>query len=237
MIKLMKEVMDLGKIAKGLEVFIRVTAIILIGINLFRFFDKLPYFSFLQPPVPALFNSIILLVFSYFRRILKHYSLEMSDLLYTLAAISLILTFQLGMIFSFYQLIPGYDSLAHFANGGLLVLVGLMVLSLLVKDEIRTKLSPLFIVVFAFSFAGMLGVLWEIFEYFSDGLLTSNMQRYIDIETNQVFIGREALMDTMKDFILNTIGGLIVSILIYFDMKKEYPYLAKMYIKRIKSEN
>ncbi len=222
------------KIARLLEVFIRVSAIILIGINLFRFFDKLPYFNFLQEPVMALMNSVVLLVFSYLRQILKHYSLEMSDLLYTLLSVSLIFTFQLGMIFSFYHLIPGYDSLAHFTNGGLLVLAGLMFLSLLVKEDVRLKLSPLFIVVFAFSLAGMLGVFWELFEYFTDGLTGTNMQRFIDIKTDVVFIGRNALMDTMKDFILNTTGGLIVSVLIYFDLKKQNPYINKMYIKRIK---
>ena len=225
------------KFARILEVFIMTTAILLIGINLFRFFDKLPYFNFLQEPKSALFNSILLLVFSYFRRILKHYKLEMSDLLFTLAAISIIFTFQLGMIFNFYHIIPGYDSLAHFANGGLLVLVGLMILSILVKSETRKQLSPLFIVLFAFSFAGLLGVLWEIFEYISDGLIASNMQRYINIQNGNVFIGREALMDTMKDFILNTIGGLIISVLIYLDMKKESPYLSKMYIKRINNND
>ncbi|HHW79495.1 MAG TPA: hypothetical protein GX742_01685 [Acholeplasmataceae bacterium] len=225
------------KFARFLEIFIRASAILLIGINLFRMFDKLSYFNFLQEPIPALLNSILLLIFGYFRNILKYFKLEMSELLYSLASISIILTFQIGMIFGVYQILPGYDSFAHFANGGLLVLVGLLFLSVLVKEDIRKKLSPLFIVTFAFCFAGVLGVLWEIFEYLSDGLVGSNMQRFENIITGEVFIGREALNDTMKDFILNTIGGVIASLLIYFDMKKDSPYLDNMYIKKINNDN
>ena len=38
--------------------------------------------------------------------------IEISDLLYLLTSISMLLTFGLGMLFAFYQTVPHYDSFA-----------------------------------------------------------------------------------------------------------------------------
>lgn len=221
-----------------LTYFIRIVAYLLIGINFFRVFGEFEYFSFIQnPPILALFNSFLLLLFSYTRPIFRRFNLEISNLLYALISVSMVLTFILGLLFSFYVIIPGYDSFAHFINGGLLVLVGIMVLSIFVKKDVHKQLSPGFIVLFAFSFAALIGVFWEIIEFLSDVVVGSNMQRFADLETGVEFVGQEALLDTMKDIILNTIGGLIVSIMVYFDLKRDLPYINKMNIKRIKPNN
>lgn len=229
---------NLKTFTKILTYFIRTVAFLLIGVNFFRVFGELEKFSYIQnPPILALFNSFVLLLYSYTRRIFKRFNLEISDLLYALISISIILTYLLGMLFSFYVIIPGYDSFAHFLNGGLLVLVGVMVLSIFVKKDVFDQLSPAFIVLFAFSFAALIGVFWEIIEFSSDIVLGSNMQRFADLETGIDFVGQEALLDTMKDIILNTIGGLIISIILYFDLKRDFPYIKKMNVKRINTDN
>lgn len=233
------------KVTKGLTYFIRILAIILIGINIFRIFKDYKVFFFLQrPPVLALFNSVVLFLFSYVKPLFKKLKMEISDLLYLLASISVLLTLGLGLIFAFYQTVPGYDSFAHFLNGGLLVLVGIMVLSLLVKRETLKNLSPLFIVLFAFMFASTLGIIWELIEYGVDGIFKSNMQRFAEINIidgvvhiGDNLVGRAALKDTMIDIILNTLGSLIISILIYFDLKREHPFINEMYIKKIEKKD
>lgn len=229
------------KITKGLTYFIRILAIILIATNFLRIFTDFKFFFFLQrPPALALFNSVALFLFSYVKPIFKKFKMEISDLLYLLASISVLLTLGLGMIFAFYQTVPFYDSFAHFLNGGLLVLIGILTLSLLVKQETLKQLSPLFIVLFAFMFASTLGIIWELVEYSIDGIFNSNMQRFAEINIidgvvhmGENLAGREALKDTMIDIILNTFGSLIISVLIYFDLKREHPYINEMYIKRI----
>lgn len=229
------------KLTKGITYFIRVLAILLIGVNIVRLFENFEFLFFLQRPVPlALLNSVVLLLYTYIRSLLKRINIEISDLLYLLASISMLLTFVLGLLFAFYQVVPGYDSFAHFINGGLLVLLGIMILSALVKKETLKELSPFFIVLFAFSFASALGMVWELVEYASDGLFGSNMQRFR--ETTVVdgvaifgddFVGRKVLFDTMKDIILNSLGSLIVCFFLYFDLKRPTPYMHQMYIKRI----
>lgn len=236
--------MFLKKLTNGLTYFTRILAVILIGTNLIRLFEDYEFLFFLQnPPILALFNSILLLLYSYIRPIFRKFKVEISDLLYLLVTVSMLLTFVLGMLFAFYQIVPGYDSFAHFVNGGLLVLVGIMFLSLLVKKDTLEQLTPLFIVLFAFLFASTLGLLWELVEYTSDGLFHSNMQRFAEIEIvdgvvkiGKDLVGREALKDTMKDIFLNTIGSLIVCVILYYDLKRELPYINKIYIKRISKE-
>lgn len=221
------------KFTKFFMLATRVTAFMLIGVNLFRMFDRLEYLNFMQAPGPALLNSILVVFISYLPRILKALKFDISNRLYLLLLTSVALGLTGGLIFELYQDIPGWDSLLHFANGGFLTLIGFSILNMFVGKDLIKKLSPLFIVVFAFSFSMMLGVVWEIFEYFSDGLFNSNMQRFKDVSTGIDFIGRNALHDTMKDFTLNTIGALIVSIITYLDIRKGAPYLENLLITKI----
>ena len=224
-----------------LTYFIRILAILLVGINFIRIFKDYEFLFFLQrPPVLALFNSLVLLLFSFLRPILKKFNVEVSDLFYFIMSISMLLSAVLGLIFHFYQSVPHYDSFAHFLNGGLLVLLGLMLLSVLVEKETLDKLSPFFIVLFAFLFASTLGIVWEMVEYTVDGIFGSNMQRFAEMdivngvpEIGADLIGREVLKDTMKDIFLNTGGGILISIFLFFDLKRESPLVNKMYIKRI----
>lgn len=224
------------KTTKWLMFFTRASGIALIGLNLFRIFDKLEVFNFMQAPKTALLNSVLILLLGYLPRILETFKLRITDKLYSLLMISVAASMTAGLIFNVYTYVPGWDSAMHFLNGGLLTLLGYSILNISVKNEGVKALSPIFIVLFAFSFAMMLGAVWEIFEYASDGLSGSNMQRYKDVVTGVKFVGRTALADTMKDFILNTIGASIISIIIYFDIKKGAPYLKEFLVVKIDSK-
>lgn len=209
----------------------RVTGYLLIGVNIFRFFDQFKYLDFMQSPGPALFNSFLILAVSYLPRILKLMNFEISDKLFFMILTTVAISLTGGLIFKLYRYVPGLDSIMHFLNGGLLILVGLSILNMFVGNKTYRTLSPLFIILFAFSFAMMLGTMWEVFEYFSDGFFGSNMQRYKD--ANIEYVGRVALKDTMKDLILNTIGALIISFIFYLDIRREAPYLNALIIREI----
>lgn len=59
------------------------------------------------------------------------------------------------------------------------------------------------------------------------------MQRFKDSITNELWLGRAALRDTMKDFILNTIGASFISILGYIDLKRRSGLMKKMSLRKI----
>lgn len=50
-------------------------------------------------------------------------------------------------------------------------------------------------------------------------------------------IGQKALFDTMKDFILNTSGAFIASLIGYIDLKREAYLLNKVLITRKQNAN
>ena len=132
----------------------------------------------------------------------------------------------LGELHDFYYRFPWWDNMLHCISGSVLGIIGFMFVYFLNKTHIKkTKLSPFFIVLFAFCFAVMIGVVWEIFEFSADRMLGLNMQKFRLPE-------EDGLVDTMTDLIVDSIGAIIVAIVGYIYMKDE----KKMLKKKVKME-
>lgn len=126
----------------------------------------------------------------------------------------------LGEIHDFYFRVPFWDSLLHGASGIMLVSLGYSVTDLLIiKHSEKTEVSLLFKAVFAFCIAVTLGVMWEVFEFCADALIGTNMQHYA-LYSGESLIGYNALIDTMKDIILDVVGALLTTIVVYFSTKR-----------------
>lgn len=135
-----------------------------------------------------------------------------------------------GEIFRFFVYISWWDSALHLFSGSMIGVVGFSFIDILNRVPNRElKLSPGFIAIFVFCFSLAVGVIWEIIEYACDALVsTSNMQRFRDSITGELWVGRQALRDTMKDFILNTIGALIISVLGFIDLIRKTGWMRKI---------
>ena len=119
----------------------------------------------------------------------------------------------LGEIFSFYYLIPHWDTMLHAMSAAMLATLGFILVDWLNEDEnVKLSVSPIFVSVFAFSFALMIGSLWEIYEYSFDTILGLNMQKFKTAEGVEL-VGQAALDDTMKDLIIDAIAALAVAII------------------------
>ena len=124
----------------------------------------------------------------------------------------------LGEVRSFYYRFPHWDTVLHAFSAGMLGSLGFDVVNVLNKsDTTNLELSPFFVALFAFCFAIAIGVLWEIYEFSFDGLLNLNMQKF-RLENGTNLIGREALVDTMDDLIIDCIGAFITSTIGYFGL-------------------
>ena len=136
----------------------------------------------------------------------------------------------LGEVRNFYYLIPHWDTVLHTFSGVALGALGFSIVSLLNKsDTVEFSLSPIFIAVFAFCFAVSLGVIWEFFEFAMDCLTDGNSQRYA-LENGELLIGQAALMDTMKDLIVNAIGALAISAIGFVSLKYDKKWLERLYV-------
>jgi len=119
----------------------------------------------------------------------------------------------LGEIFSFYYLIPHWDLYLHAMSGAMLGALGFILVDWLNKDEhVRLSMSPIFVSLFAFSFALAVGALWEIYEFSFDGILGLNMQKFRN-EDGTLLVGANALKDTMEDLIIDAIAAALVATL------------------------
>lgn len=151
--------------------------------------------------------------------------------MYILFILFLYAAIYLGEIRSFYYRVPHWDLLLHGFSGLMLGALSFSVIRLLNENErVRLDLSPAFVALFAFSFAVSMGVLWEIYEFFVDGLLGLNMQKYA-LENGRVLSGRKALADTMGDLIVDAVGAIIMSVIGFISVKYRKGWVGRMLIK------
>ena len=149
-----------------------------------------------------------------------------------LFAVFLYCAIYLGEVRAFYYNVPHWDTILHTLSGAMLGALGFSVINFLNKtDRVPMNLSPLFVVVFAFCFALALGVVWEIYEFTADALLHTNMQKFA-LESGEPLVGRDALMDTMKDLIVDTLGALAMSIIGYISLKYKKGWVEKLLLHR-----
>lgn len=126
----------------------------------------------------------------------------------------------LGEIFEFYIHFSWWDDLLHAFSGCFIACIGYIIISIFnEREDVNVKLSAGFVAWFSFFLAMACEGIWEVFEYTMDGIVGSNMQRYMHNTSNIPFEGRDALSDTMGDIIEVMIGSIIVCVICYIDMK------------------
>lgn len=112
----------------------------------------------------------------------------------------------LGQFNEFYDKFHWYDAFLHFIAGIVFGIVGFLIIYIFYSTN-RLRIPQSFIILFAFSFASTIGVVWEIFEFILDRAIGTNLQV-------------NSLEDTMVDLILNTVGAIAASLIGYLYLKK-----------------
>lgn len=129
----------------------------------------------------------------------------------------------LGEVRNFYYLIPNWDTILHAFSGAMLGALGFSLVSFLNDSEhTHIDLSTFFVALFAFCFALASGAVWEIYEFLADEILATNMQKYM-LADGTILVGHAALMDTMEDFIVDSLSSLAVTIAGYYSIKNKKP--------------
>ena len=131
----------------------------------------------------------------------------------------------LGEIHDYYERFFWWDSFLHTFSGFILGIIAFGLLYIMYKNK-KLIAHPGVVTFLAFCIAMTMGVLWEIFEFAMDELFVMNMQRR---ETGVV--------DTMLDFIANTIGASIACLSGYVYLKKGDMFLYNKLIKFFEEKN
>ncbi len=131
----------------------------------------------------------------------------------------------LGEVFSLYYIVPVWDSLLHFGSGVLLGMLGNIILaSYLHRKNLHSMLTPVFVAITSVAFALCLGTVWEIYEFAADNLLGLNMQKTV-LQDGTILTGKFAVLDTMKDLIVNLAGSILAAASSYLSIKFENGWL------------
>lgn len=166
---------------------------------------------------------------------------QFSDIFYIVLVIFCTSHFLLGEIFGFYAKVVWWDSLLHASSGVVISLLGFSLLSLINNDKKNSiNLNIGISCFFAFCIAVTVGAIWEIIEFTSDSLFGGNMQRAYESLAEgggrgEPFVGQMALMDTMKDLILDSFGSAVTCISCYVLCKTKNFNINRISVVRVKS--
>ena len=229
--------MNKDKLKKILFIITKVIAgLILILSTVFIFFTEND-----ESKSRLIFNALmalVLLILTFLPSILeKAFKVDIPSVMEIIFLIFSVLSFLLGEIGDFYIKYRWWDSMLHGMSGILLGCLGFVLLKYFNKnDNFKSfHLGPGFAALFVLCFTITCGTFWEIIEWVADAINGTNMQRFEDNLTGEGFIGRNALYDTMKDLMLDSLGGLLIAIVGYFDIKFNKGFVDKLKVNIVES--
>lgn len=231
--------MKRDKVKKVLFIITKIIATIILVLSTIAVFftDNDEYKSRL------IFNALmalVLLILTFLPLVLeKAFKVDIPSIMEIIFLVFSVLSFLLGEIGEFYIKIKWWDSMLHAMSGVLLGCVGFVLLNFFNKnDNFKSfHLGPGFAALFVLCFTITCGTLWEVIEFIADTINGTNMQRFQDNITGEGFIGRAALFDTMKDLILDSIGGVFIAIIGYLDIKFDRGLVNKLKVEIVSKDN
>ena len=155
------------------------------------------------------FISLVALVFAIYPRRIKKGGVSFSSRMNLIILFFVYAAIFLGEMGQFYVRFWWWDTLLHSFAAVILGLLGFSIVYFLNKEAKHSALSPLFVAIFGFSFAVMIGVLWEIFEFSMDYFFGFNMQK-------------SGIVDTMTDLAVDVLGAFVVSSWGYLSLKGNF---------------
>ena len=163
----------------------------------------------------CLVGSIVIFLPS---KVEKRFHIDIPDIMEVMYFLFLFCAIYLGEVRNFYFKVPYWDMILHGFSAAMLGAFGFIIVNFLNDTEkLNIRLTPFFVSLFAFCFAVTCGAIWEIYEFVADGLLGTNMQKFITAD-GMVMTGRDAVSDTMEDMIVDTCGALVVTVAGYYHL-------------------
>lgn len=141
----------------------------------------------------------------------------------------------LGEVFRFYYVVPHWDDILHITSGAALSIVGFSIVNACCGSGGIERLPAGFSVLCAFMLGLTIGVIWEFYEFTADGLLGMNMQKFA-LEDGTNLVGRAALMDTMKDLMVDFAGAGLGALALYAPLKHKKPIFQSFLIRHLPKE-
>jgi len=136
----------------------------------------------------------------------------------------------LGEVKDFYNTVPHWDTMLHTFSGVMIGLLGYMIITAFIeKQKGKMNIPPAFIAMFIVCFAVCVGAVWEIYEFGMDSFFGLNMQKFL--QNGEILSGHAAVVDTMKDIIVDSLGAVVAAIIGYRHAKSKIKDVAVSDVK------
>ena len=189
-----KKEINIALIIIQLLLIIAIIYFLICDANGFKTIHENPYYC-----AQCCINSLLWSLLPYCLRILKIRTTKIAQVYFVIAVMG---HFVGGNILNLYAINKFYNYFLHAFNS---VMIGAFIYSILLQHlKTENKLFMFFITVCC---VVALGVFWEMYEYLADDWWGRNMQRHHNSITGEPFIGRQAVMDTMRDLFMDLFGG------------------------------
>ena len=176
-------------------------------------------------------NCIYCLLFSLLPYVLSRWNIHSTKTLRVYFLIAIIVHFIGGGTLNYYRDVWFFSFIVHLINS---FLIATIIYGMLLRH--CQNQSKFFMFLATVAFTALVGVLWEVCEYAIDGLSGKNMQRFNNSVTEEPFIGRKALQDTMIDLMMDTLGGVLAGFYFAFTNIKGVPLYKFLELKYVKAD-
>lgn len=174
-----------------------------------------------------IWQLILMVLFTYIPNFIEHiFKVNVPLYMGISFIIFCICHFILGEIAGLYASVTIWDSLLHSSTVVVITLVGVSTIYIL-NEEGKINLIPIFLIIYPICFVMTIEVIWEMIEFSSDVILKTNMQRFNNSLTGEPFIGQRALLDTMKDLIVDFLSATLTALIAYHNEKKDSKVIQK----------
>lgn len=139
----------------------------------------------------------------------------------------------MGVVLNYYRIFAWWDILIHFIMGLCISVLSIYILNLTIYKKDTSKHNIVFTFIFVICFTIAIGAVWEIIEFIGDSIFKMGFQRYVTY-SGTYLVGRNALVDTMVDLIMDFAGAISGVAFIIITMTVDKNFLKTFKIKKLK---
>lgn len=201
------------------KIYIGLQVLLFLGIVFFSiaYFCKWDFHFLVINSSNNIINCSLYFLFSFLPYVLKKFDFEFTDFLVYYFFVAVGLHFLGGNALRLYHT-KYYSFVIHLLN---CFLIGIVVYGI-IKNSSANQ-GKLYMFVMTLAGVALIGVMWELFEFFRDAFSTKNMQRTIAPNGNP-FAGKRAVLDTMIDLLMDIVGGCLAGLIAGLKIKNKDIY-------------
>lgn len=178
-----------------------------------------------------IWQCVYCLLFSFLPFILAKWNIHSTKTLRVYFLLAIMVHFLCGETLHFYRDLWWFSWVVHLINSFLIATIIYGMLLRHCKHQ-----SKFFMFLATAAFTALVGVLWEVCEFAIDSTTGSNMQRFNNSVTGVSFIGQRAILDTMVDLMMDTLGGIMAGLYFAYANIKGKPLYKFFELKYIKAD-